>query len=164
MKTDTNMLLLENAANALITIAGIARMNEASVTPYDDSPEKEKIFQEAGRSAYNHVLEACNDQSVQDWLNEGPLDQRNEAGALSQLQDLGKGLEIIEAALQRVSTDDLSQAPFPLVGEEARIHLEGKQSAYSAALGFGAFKALREHLKYRDRETLALGKIRGAAR
>lgn len=45
-----------------------------------------------------------------------------------------KGLEIIEDCLKRVSSGDLAEAPFPLVGEEARIWLAGAASAYQHAL------------------------------
>lgn len=136
------MEMLNTVSQALHTLGSVAWMADTTVTPYDDK-EKESIWHKAQKGAYNHVLEMCSAQSIEDFLNETLPEQRNEADVLALLQDVVKGLEIIEAALKVSSSGDLSQATFPLTGEDARIHLEAQSHAYTDALGFRAFVALR---------------------
>lgn len=44
------------------------------------------------------------------------------------------GVSIIEAALKKVSSGNLAEAPFPLIGENAQCYLNGAASAYQHAL------------------------------
>lgn len=48
--------------------------------------------------------------------------------------DLKEGFAIIEEALKKVSSGDLSQAQFPLTGNSARAYLAGAASAYQHCL------------------------------
>jgi hypothetical protein len=144
--------MLANANSALHTIDHLSSMCAHESTQYSDCREKELIYQEAKRSAYNHVLEMCNAYSVEMWFQESPVSERNDAGALVQLQSIADGLATTESALQTISSGDLAQAPFPLVGEGARIYLEGLGDAYKDALRFKAFVALRGCLDARKGE------------
>lgn len=61
--------------------------------------------------------------------------------------------KIIEDALKKVSSGDLSQAPFPLVGAEARIYLNGAATAYQHALEMMPdYDQLQERLRVAEAE------------
>lgn len=41
---------------------------------------------------------------------------------LTRLREVSRGLDVIAKALKIASSGDLSQVPFPVVGEDAQIH------------------------------------------
>ena len=52
----------------------------------------------------------------------------------AKMNDLMVGINIIEAAHKKAAIGELSNAPFPMVGEQASIHLQAQASALGHAL------------------------------
>lgn len=50
------------------------------------------------------------------------------------IKEIDGGCDVLEHKLAAVSSGDMSQAPFPLVGREAEIWLQASASAYQHAL------------------------------
>lgn len=65
---------------------------------------------------------------------------------LATLRNVSFGLDVVEEALKVVSSGDLADAPFPLAGREAQIHLDAKKHAYLHVLEMCSAESLKTWL------------------
>lgn len=134
-EADSLIKLLQGASDSLTSIAVALDSGDSLVTRYLHEPEKERIFLQGAQSASQYVLEMCNEQSVAKWLSETPPSERDAADVAARIKSMAEGLRQVKSVYRVACSGDLSEAPFPLVGEEAQIYFEGKQWAYEDALG-----------------------------
>lgn len=79
--------------------------------------------------------------------DEAPVVVSDAAALFAALKDLVQGFDVIEKAMKASASGDLTQAPFPLVGDEARAYLSGLTAGYLHALEMcnaSTFKPLLE--------------------
>jgi hypothetical protein len=133
---------LDVIENALAVASG----GDLSQVPFPLVGEDAQIHLNAQKGAYLHVLEMCSADSLAKWLAQAQSGMPDEAALLSMLQEVAQGLEVIEGALKISSSGDLSQAPFPLVGQEAQIHLNAQSEAYLHALEMCNASTIQEFL------------------
>jgi len=112
----------------------IASSGDLSQVPFPVVGEDAQIHLSAQKDAYLHVMEMCSADSLTNWLAQAQSGMPNEAASLSKLHEVAQGLEVIQQSLKKCSSGDISQAPFPLVGQTAHIHLNAQSSAYLHAL------------------------------
>jgi hypothetical protein len=138
----TGLLLVESAMS-------VAASGDTSQAPFPLCGNQANIYVAAQKSAYQHVLEMCSAATLSTWMQTLHSPPPDDAVALAKLKDVHQGLVVADAALKRSSSGDLTQAIFPLVGQEAEIHLSGTSAAYQYALEMCNFSALSKFLSIR---------------
>ena len=114
--------------------------------PFPLAGRAAQIHLDAKKHAYLHVLEMCSAESLKTWLAQDLGRAHDEPTLLLKLQEVVKGLEVVEVALKTSTSGDLSQATFPLVADEARLQLEATAGAYLHALEMCNSTSVREVL------------------
>jgi len=124
----------------------VASSGDLTQVPFPLVGRDAQIHLDARKGAYLHVLEMCSAESLKKWLAQEQMAVPDERAVLAKLREAAEGLDVIEVALKACTNGDLSQAPFPLCGQEARIHLDAQGGAYLHALEMCSAESVQELL------------------
>lgn len=124
----------------------VASSGDLTQVPFPLVGRDAQIHLDARKGAYLHVLEMCSAESLKKWLAQEQMAVPDERTVLAKLREAAEGLDVIEVALKACTNGDLSQAPFPLRGQEARIHLDAQGGAYLHALEMCSAESVQELL------------------